>query len=623
VKKQQLLHSFLPSVTLAVLTTQSAWARTAEINGQQLDSQSVVVYATKDREPETIDTNRQISNVGVDSSPAMVPISNLSQPTVQSFADPTIVGKTLPVSETRIKSSRAGDKCLNSHNQSQAALLLAPSTCNGTSTSNAFDTLLAQSTMSDAPKVAAPAPMLSQPSDRNLGNAIPASTGSIPVPEQLNHDSNPLTLPTRKEEVTLKENQPITLAQALELAKRNNNDLQVTILQLEQSKFALRQAQAALFPTLGVTASIANSRDAGSSLTVDQERAAGQIVSNTPSNSAFTGQAQLSYNLYSSGQRKASIRQAEEQIRYQELAVETKSEDIRLNVATAYYNLQQADEQVRINNSAVVNAQASLRDAVSLERAGVGTKFDVLTAQVNLANAQQNVVTSIGQQEIARRQLATLLNTSEMTNLTAAEPVQLAGLWQRTLEQSIILAYQNRPELQEELAQRNIYEQQRRQALSALGPQVNFVASYSLEDIFNDHISASDGYSVGLQATLNLYDGGAAKAKAAQAKSNILITETQFSEQRNQIRFQVEQAYFTERSNLDNVQTANVALDQAKEALRLARLRFQAGVGTQTDVINSENSLTTAEGNRVKAILNYNIALTQLQRYVSTRALSQ
>lgn len=621
-KKQQLFYSFLPSVTLAVLTTQSAWARTTEVNGQQLDSQSVVVYATQDRVPETINTNGLLSNVDVDSSPPVVPISDLSQLSVQSFADPTIGEKTVPVSETRIKSSLTGNKCLNPRNQSQAALLLAPSNCDGTSTPTAFDTLLAQSTMSDSPKVAAPATILSQLSDQNPGKAIPASTGAIPVPEQLNHDSNPLALPTRKEEVTLKENQPITLAQALELAKRNNNNLQVTILQLEQSKFALRQAQAALFPTLGVTTSITNSRDAGSSVSADQARALGEFVSNT-SNSAFTGQAQLSYNLYSSGQRKASIRQAEEQIRYQELAVETQSEDIRLNVATAYYNLQQADEQVRINNSAVVNAQASLRDAVSLERAGVGTKFDVLTAQVNLANAQQNVVTSIGQQEIARRQLAVLINTSEMTNLTAAEPVQLAGLWQRTLEQSIILAYQNRPELQEQLAQRNIYEQQRRQALSALGPQVNFVASYSLEDVFNDHVSTSDGYSVGLQATLNLYDGGAAKAKAAQAKSNILITETQFSEQRNQIRFQVEQAYFTERSNLDNVQTANVALEQAKEALRLARLRFQAGVGTQTDVINSENSLTTAEGNRVKAILNYNIALTQLQRYVSTRALSQ
>lgn len=74
------------------------------------------------------------------------------------------------------------------------------------------------------------------------------------------------------------------------------------------------------------------------------------------------------------------------------------------------------------------------------------------------------------------------------------------------------------------------------------------------------------------------------------------------------------------QSNLDNVQTSSVALNQAREALNLARLRFQAGVGTQTEVINAENDLTTAEGNRVTAILNYNIALANLQRSVTYRA---
>jgi OMF family outer membrane factor len=126
-----------------------------------------------------------------------------------------------------------------------------------------------------------------------------------------------------------------------------------------------------------------------------------------------------------------------------------------------------------------------------------------------------------------------------------------------------------------------------------------------------------------VRASLNLFDGGAAKARAAQARTNLEIAETQFSEQRNQIRFQVEQAYATQQSNLENVQTANAALEQAKEALRLARLRFQAGVGTQTDVINAENDLTRSEGNRIRAILDYNRALIQLQRYVTFRALSK
>ncbi len=294
---------------------------------------------------------------------------------------------------------------------------------------------------------------------------------------------------------------------------------------------------------------------------------------------------------------------------------------IRLNVATEYYNLQQGDEQVRIAQAAVTNAQASLRDAEALERAGVGTRFDVLRSQVNLANSQQELTNAISQQQIARRRLATRLSLPQSVNISAADPVNLAGLWNQTLEQSIVLAFQNRPDLQQQLVQRNISEQQRRQALAALGPQVSLVASYQLFDRFSDEVSVSDGYSVGVRATLNLYDGGAARARAAQARANIAIAETQFAEQRNQIRFQVEQAFSTLQSNLENVQTANTALEQAREALRLARLRFQAGVGTQTDVINSENDLTRAEGNRIRAILDYNRALAELQRSVTSRAL--
>ncbi|MFN6530945.1 TolC family protein [Nostoc sp. ChiSLP03a] len=471
---------------------------------------------------------------------------------------------------------------------------------------------------STLPGTVTPAPSGSGQPSTLPGTVTPAPSGSVQIPENLIPNSNPLQFPTKPEEVQLQGNQPITLAQALELARRNNRDLQVSLLELERNRAALREAQAALLPTLGLSTDLTRSQSSSGQL---QNELNGPFAVNQdrPSTS-FSGQAQLSYNLYTSGRVQASIRAAEEQVRYYELAVETQSETIRLNVATDYYNLQQADEQVRISQSAVVNSEASLRDAEALERAGVGTRFDVLRSQVNLANAQQNLTNARSQQLISRRQLATRISLPQGINISAADPVQLAGLWNPTLEQSIVLAYQNRPELQQFLAQRNTSEQQRRQALAELGPQVSLVASYDLLDQFNDNVSVTDGYSFGVRATLNLFDGGAARARASQQRANIAIAETQFAEQRNQIRFQVEQAYSTQQSSLENVQTANTALEQAREALRLARLRFQAGVGTQTDVINSENDLTQAEGNRVTAILDYNRALAQLQRSVTLRA---
>ncbi|WP_414753764.1 TolC family protein [Anabaena sp. CCY 9910] len=448
-----------------------------------------------------------------------------------------------------------------------------------------------------------------------------APVGAVEVPPNLIPNANPLQFPTKPEEVTLKENQPITLTQALELARRSNRDLQVSLLELQRTQALLREAQAALLPNLSVSSDVTRSQSAGGQLQNELISKQGGVGNNDEPGTAFNSQAQLSYDLYTSGRRKAAIQEAEEQVRFNELDVERQSEEIRLSVTRAYYDLQQADEQVRIARSAVENAQASLRDAEALERAGVGTRFDVLRSQVNLANNTQQLTNNLSRQQTTRRQLATLLSIPQAVNISAADPVQLAGLWNQSLEQSIILAYQNRPELHQQLAQRNISEQQRRQALATLGPQVSFVANYNLLDQFDDGVGLTDGYSVGVRATLNLYDGGAARARASQARANIAIAETRFASQRDQVRFQVEQAFTNQRSNLENVQTANVALEQAREALRLARLRFQAGVGTQTDVINSENDLTQAEGNRITAILDYNRALAELQRAVTSRAL--
>ncbi|BDA73928.1 transporter [Calothrix sp. PCC 7716] len=450
-------------------------------------------------------------------------------------------------------------------------------------------------------------------SQKNQAQKSPTPTSL----DNLNPNPNLLQFPTKSEEVKILVTQPITLEQALELARCNNRDLQVGILTLERSRAALREAQAALYPNFGLSTDVSRGQSASDQLSAELRSRGGIPTSQEAASTTFSGAAQLSYNIYTSGSRSARIRAAEEQLRFDELDVQRLSAEIGLQVATQYYDLQQADEQVRINRAAVENAQRSLKDAQALESAGVGTRFDVLRFQVNLANAQQDLTNSVSQQLVAARLLAVTLSLPQSTNISAADSVKIAGLWNQTLEDSIVLAFQNRPELQQQLVQRNINEQQRRLALAEVRPQVSLVASYNLLDVFNDRVGITDGYSLGVRANWNLFDGGAARARSAQSKANINIAETRFTSQRNQIRYQVEQSYSNLQSNLSNVQTATVALNQAQEALTLARLRFQAGVGTQTDVIASETELTRAEGNRVRAILDYNRALAGLQRAVS------
>lgn len=463
---------------------------------------------------------------------------------------------------------------------------------------------------------------------------------TAPAPEALYTPSNPLLFPTSPSEVTIKGAYPLTLKQTLELAERNNRDLEVNRLQVEQQKAAVREAQAGLFPTLDLQSVFTRARSAGGTIGVKSAQAeaiarAGGDEQAARQQDQFTGgqtfrrsvaddstswdsSIQVNYDLYTSGLGSATRKAAAGRLRAAELAMERVREQLRLDATGDYYDLQEADEQVRINTKAVENSLQSLRDTQLQERVGLGTRFDVLRSEVQLANNQQQLTNSQANQTIRRRQISQRLSLPEYVTILAGDEVKKESIWKPSLEQTIVLAYKGRVELEEQLVQRDISESQRKQALSALGPKIQLRASYDFQKIFEQPVSGlTGGYSLSAVAQWRLFDGGAARAQADQRVVDGKIAEVRFTQTRNTVRFQVEQAYANQISNDKNIDTTSTALFQASEALRLAKLRFQAGVGTQTDVINAETDLTRAEGNRVTAILGYNRAIAQLQRFIS------
>lgn len=235
----------------------------------------------------------------------------------------------------------------------------------------------------------------SVPSSTPSASPKPLNSADIPsrrtsTPNNLNPNPNPLQFPTKPEEVRLEAAESISLEQALELARRNNRQLQVALLTLERSRASVREAQAEEYPTLSVQGGL-NSRGSNvfsSNLNNSAGNGNNQLNqllnqgSSRGSSTALNGTVELSYNVYTAGARTARIRSAEEQLRFDQLDVERITQQLRLDVSNDYYDLQQADEQVRINRGAVTNAEASLRDAQAREQAGVGTRFDVLQSQV-------------------------------------------------------------------------------------------------------------------------------------------------------------------------------------------------------------------------------------------------
>lgn len=460
----------------------------------------------------------------------------------------------------------------------------------------------------------------SSPNSVNVGNPGSSSETTLEKlpPNNLNPSGNPLIFPTKPDEVKPTVRQPITLQQAISLALQNNRELQGSRLRLEELQAELGVARADLFPTIDISAGLERVRtDRVFGGGTDQ---LGSLLPDTTTSETFTdatGAASLTYSIYSGGEREARIARAEREVRNQELQVEVTSEKIRFDTTDNYYRLQNSDAQVAIAQAAVEDTTQSLRDAQLLEQAGLGTRFDVLRAEGDLATANEGLTRAIGDQRTARRKLAQTLSVGQHVELTAADEISEAGKWQLTLDQTIVRAYKNRAELEQQLIQGEIAQQDREIALSDIRPKVDFTANYDARENFDDGVPVLMQWTFRTLVKWKLFDGGRAFEGARRAERRQDQANIEFANQRNTIRFDVEEAYNRLIANKENIASTRKNVDRYEEALRLARLRFQAGVGTQTDVINAQRDLTDARGRFLQAIIGYNQSLNSLQRAVS------
>lgn len=440
-------------------------------------------------------------------------------------------------------------------------------------------------------------------------------SASVSTPGQLDPEQT-LVVPTTPSQVKLEITKPVTLAEVLELAEKTNSDWIQARIAVDKARSALQGAEAGRSPTVSGSVQYSYNDSAQTRLSNINNPLPAPLSRNTISN-PLTGTVGINYTLFDSGVNDATIAAAENNLRIAESNLNQARQTIRLNIVTAYYNLQNADETIRIQRKAVENSERSLKDTQARERAGVGTKFDVLQAEVSLANAKQDLLNAEATQLVARRELARQLNYPPTVEITAADKIAPVAEWKMPLEESILLAVRNRAELDTQKLQREVARSNANAALAKLGPQVGVFANFNTASEFNSGGGIGTGYQLGATLNWTLYDGGKTAAQVDQFKADQATAESKFEQAARQARFDVESAYINQRSRFQQIETATKAVKQAEEALRLARLRLDAGVGTQLEVLTAESDFTRADVNRVQAIIGYNQARANLERAVA------
>ena len=450
----------------------------------------------------------------------------------------------------------------------------------------------------------------------------PAATKLAPGLGNLSAPAS-LALPVKPEQVRILELRPLGLLEVENLAEVNNPNLKAIASQVDQAQSNLRAQIAQWYPNLNLEASSLPGFTTGQA----RDRAAdGTSEVAATDRWAFGALLRTQWALINP-QRVPTIAAARDQFEKAKFQYVIALRDLRLQSASSYFDLQQADDQVRIGQESVRASIVSLRDAKARFQAGVATKLEVLEAETQLSRDQQLLTNSLAAQAIARRSLAALLDLPQNVTPTAKDPARVFGVWQPSLQESIIAAYTFREELDQALLDISIANSQANAALGAVQPFLNIFASFSgnVSD-FNDPGPGPTGViptgaekndyetAIGLNLSWRLFDGGAAAAQSRQNKQLAQENTFRFAQRRDGIREEVETSFYELEKNNRNIVTTSREVISARESLRLARLRFQAGVTTQREVVDNQRDLTQAEVRYSNAITDYNKRLAELRR---------
>ena len=431
-----------------------------------------------------------------------------------------------------------------------------------------------------------------------------------------------LALPDRPKQVRIHQLRPLSFQQAQILAEVNNPELKAIATQVEQAQSNLRAKIALWYPQLGLNAGTLPTYTGG------QQYSSGFTGTGQPVGNTITSIWRMQATLQASWAlidptRTPQIALARDQFEKAKNQYLIGLRDLRLQAAQAYFDLQTADDQVRIGQESVRASLVSLRDARARFQAGVATKLEVLEAETQLARDEQILTNGLALQSVARRALAALLDLPQEVTPTAADPARVIGTWLPSLQESIVAAYTFREELDQLLLDISIANSSANAELGRVQPFLKIVNSLGVGrsngyDFSPKVVPSITGWSVdnsvGLNLNWTIYDGGAAQANYRQEKQRAQENRYRFAQKRDTIRQDVETSFYELEKNNRNILTTSREVISARESLRLSRLRFQAGVTTQREVVDTQRDLTQAEVRYSSAISDYNKRLVELTR---------
>ncbi|HYM90440.1 MAG TPA: TolC family protein [bacterium] len=420
---------------------------------------------------------------------------------------------------------------------------------------------------------------------------------------------------------------PLTIGDALTTGLQNSFQTRLSAFGVVIARAQLQQAVAQEAVTLsGVASFTANSVSGGAPLTgtisipgavpavTNQPFTASGLggFGTTPTTTVFA--LALKYPLYTGGALEAQVSIAQANLALAEAQFTTAAQAVVLSVRQAYYTARATQANVDAAQRTVDASRENVRVTEARVRVGSSPQFDLLQAQVQLAASEQALTTArtghaTGQQALAAALVAPLSTTFALEAPTSLPrvPEDVNALIQQAL--------QHRPEIAAALASERAAQAAIDLAASGLAPNITVTGGPQIQTS-NPTSQDTVNFTGAIVLTLAILDGGLTDGKVAAARASLAQSKVSEEQTRQQVELDVRNAYLLLGGAADVLRSARVAQAAATEALRIANVRFQAGVGTQLEVVTAVQNLATADSNVIQSALQYFVAAAQLDRAV-------
>jgi outer membrane protein TolC len=371
-----------------------------------------------------------------------------------------------------------------------------------------------------------------------------------------------------------------------------------------------------------------------------------------------------SYNVDPFGVLRDNKHIAQRQVEVVRASLFQTQNDLVFSVQNVYLSALRAKELIGVSTEAIAAAQEQLRVAEAQFRAGVAPEFDVLRASVQVSNNRQNLVAAQATYRRALVGLAQLLSLEANTRLdliplslppepeavamaTAREalapdasapapagtpesatsavpptpgtpplvstPAALNAV-PRTLEGALGEAFRTRPEVYGAEWARRVAQARLSQERKGNYPELNLSASFNFQPDQVGLAAETKTWSILANITLPLWDGGITRARVRQARADISSAQARIDAARDRVTEEVRTSLVDLEEATERRRAATANTTQAREALRIAQVRYTAGLAPNVEVTDAQVALTQARSNEVNAAYDYLASLANLNR---------